>query len=48
VVTDSAPKGASHVHPELVLEDVTQRNRFYGVFIEAILLRPDAAMEEQW
>jgi hypothetical protein len=48
VVTDSAPKGANHVHPELVLEDVTQRNRFYGVFVEALLLKSDGAVGEQW
>jgi hypothetical protein len=48
VVTDSAPGGAHHVHPELVLEQMTQMNRFHGVFIEAVLIHPKEEMTEQW
>ena len=48
VVTDSAPSGARHVHPDLVLEELTLDNRFRGVFIEALLVGSDAEVEKQW
>jgi HEAT repeat protein len=48
VITDSAPSGAHHVHPSLVLEEWTQRNRFQLVVVDAVLLHADAESKEQW
>ncbi len=48
VITDSAPAGAHHADLGLVLEEIAQRNRFQSVVIDAVMLRPDAEVAEQW
>ncbi len=48
VITDSAPAGAHHVQPDLVAEEITQRNRFHRLVIDVLLIHGDATLEEAW